>query len=94
MIRFSCVLKAKKHKRIKEIMDKDDRLEIIEARDYKVVKGNEIIQKARYEFFLLFNVVNVGWTPQNGGVLPECSLLGRNRAYRHRQSLLLVCQCP
>ena len=46
------MLKAKKHKRIKEIMDKDDRLEIIEARDYKVVKGNEIIQKARYDLGL------------------------------------------
>lgn len=33
-------------------MEKDDRLEILEARDYKVVKGNEIIQKARYELGL------------------------------------------
>lgn len=33
-------------------MEKDERLEIIEARDYKVVKGNEIIQKARYDLGL------------------------------------------
>ena len=33
-------------------MEKDDRLEIVEARDYKVVKGNEIIQKARYDLGL------------------------------------------
>ena len=31
---------------------KDDRLEIVQARDYKVVKGNEIIQKARYDLGL------------------------------------------
>ena len=33
-------------------MEKDERLEIIQARDYKVVKGNEIIQKARYDLGL------------------------------------------
>ena len=33
-------------------MNKDERMEIIEARDYKVVKGNEIIQKARYDLGL------------------------------------------
>lgn len=33
-------------------MEKDDRMEIIQARDYKVVKGNEIIQKARYDLGL------------------------------------------
>lgn len=33
-------------------MEKDERLEIVEARDYKVVKGNEIIQKARYDLGL------------------------------------------
>lgn len=31
---------------------KDDRLEIIQARNYKVVKGNDIIQKARYDLGL------------------------------------------
>lgn len=33
-------------------MEKNDSLEIIQARDYKVVKGNEIIQKARYSLGL------------------------------------------
>ena len=33
-------------------MEKDDRLEIIQARNYKVVKGNDIIQKARYDLGL------------------------------------------
>ena len=33
-------------------MEKDERLEIIQSRDYKVVKGNEIIQKARYNLGL------------------------------------------
>ena len=33
-------------------MKKDERLEILQARDYKVVKGNEIIQKARYNLAL------------------------------------------
>ena len=33
-------------------MEKDDRMEIIQARDYKVVKGNEIIQRARYDLGL------------------------------------------
>lgn len=33
-------------------MEKDDRLEIVQARDYKVVKSNEIIQRARYELGL------------------------------------------
>lgn len=36
----------------KDTMNKDDRMEIIEARDYKVVKGNEIIQRARYDLGL------------------------------------------
>lgn len=33
-------------------MENDKRLEIVEAREYKVVKGNEIIQKARYDLTL------------------------------------------
>lgn len=33
-------------------MQKDEQLEIVQARDYKVVKGNEIIQKARYDLGL------------------------------------------
>jgi len=33
-------------------MEKDERMEIMQARDYKVVKGNEIIQKARYDLGL------------------------------------------
>lgn len=33
-------------------MEKEDKLELVQARDYKVVKGNEIIQKARYDLGL------------------------------------------
>lgn len=33
-------------------MEKEDRLELLQTRDYKVVKGNEIIQKARYDLGL------------------------------------------
>lgn len=33
-------------------MEKDKRLDIVEAREYKVVKGNEIIQRARYDLSL------------------------------------------
>jgi plasmid replication initiation protein len=33
-------------------MQKDDRLEIVESREYMVAKGNEIIQRARYDLKL------------------------------------------
>lgn len=34
-------------------MKKDERLEVVEERDYKVVKANEIIQKAKFDLGLL-----------------------------------------
>lgn len=47
-----CCYRSRENKGVAAEMDKEKQLEIVEGRDYKVVKGNDIIQKARYELGL------------------------------------------